>query len=98
MNFGRSWFRWTLIASLIIAAAICFAGYLNWAFSGSAALGLPSMSIQTKHAFHLASVFLYLFIALEIFSVIVLGLGSEGPDFDSAWLRYFARYGMALLL
>jgi len=83
MNFGRPWFRWTLIASLIVAAGFCSVFYMAWAFAGNATL---------------AGMFLCLFIALETCSVIFLGARLEGPDFDSAGLQFFARYGLALLL
>jgi hypothetical protein len=42
--------------------------------------------------------FLCMFIALEVFSAIVVGFGWERPELGSPLLRFSAHYGLALLL
>jgi len=98
MTFERIWFRLALMAGLVVLAAFCFLRYIGWAFSHSATLGLASKTQETRLANHLAWMFLCMFIALEVFSAIVVGFRWEYPDLGSAWLRFSARYGIALLL
>ena len=98
MKFERIWFRLALIAGLVGLAAFCFLRYISWAFSYSATLGLSSRTQETRLAGHVACMFLCMFIALEVFSAIVVGFRWEYPELGSAWLRFSARYGLALLL
>jgi hypothetical protein len=97
MTFERS-LRLALIAGLVVLAAFCFLRYIDWAFAHSATLGLPERIPQTSLALHRAWMFLCMFMALEVFSAIVVGFRWERPDLGSAWLRFSARYGLALLL
>ena len=92
------WFRFALIAGVVVAAAFCFLRYLEWAFSYSATLGLASKIQETRLANHRAWMFLCMFDALEVLSAIVVGFSWEDPDLGSGWLRVSARYGLALLL
>jgi hypothetical protein len=98
MTFERIWFRLALTTGLVVLAAFCFLRYIEWAFSYSATLGLASKAQETQLASHLAWLFLFMFIALEVFSAIVVGFRWEYPELGSAWLRFSARYGLALLL
>jgi hypothetical protein len=98
MTLERIWVRLGLIAGLVVLAAFCFLRYIDWAFSRSATLGLASRAEETQLANHLAWMFLCMFIALELFSAIVVGFRWEYPDLGSAWLRFSARYGLGLLL
>jgi hypothetical protein len=98
MRLKRTWFRLGFTGGLILLAAFCFVRYVDWAFSYSATSGLASRAQETRLANHLAWMFLCMFIALELFSAFVIGARWEYPDLGSAWLRFSARYGLALLL
>src|SRR4051812_47048439 len=93
----RMHFRATLILGLNITAAFCFLRYVEWAFAYSATAGLVSRASQTQMANRLAWTFFCLFIVLNLFSAFAIGSSWESPDFGSAWLRFSARYGAALL-
>jgi len=92
------WFRFSLLAGVVVAAAFCLLRYLEWAFSYSATLGLASKIQETRLANHRAWMFLCMFAVLEVLSAIVVGFSWQYPDLGSAWLRFSARYGLALLL
>ena len=98
VGMQNRWFRSGLIAAVVVLAAFCFLRYLDWAFSYSATLGLSSRMQQARLANQRAWVFFCLFLVLEAFSAILVGFSWQEPDFSSAWLRFSARYGLALLL
>jgi hypothetical protein len=98
MPLERTSFRVLIIATLILLAAFCFIRYIEFVFSYTATLGLASQAHENQLANHLAWLFFCSFVALEVFSAIIVGSRWEQPDLGSAWLRFSARYGLALLL
>ena len=98
MAFERVWFRLAVVAGSVVLAAFCFLRYIDWASSHSATLGVASRAQESLLANHLAWMFLSMFIALEVFSAILVGFRWADPDLGAVWLRFSARYGLALLL
>jgi hypothetical protein len=60
------------------------------AFSYSATLGLSSRTQETRLAGHIAWMFLCMFIALEVFSAIVVGFDWKYPDLGSRMASFFS--------
>lgn len=85
-----------LVAVLVVSAAFCFVRYLEWSFTYSAKLGLASTQ-EIRVADHSAWLFFSLFVLLELFCAFVVGSRWEQVDLGSVWLRFSARYGIALL-
>jgi hypothetical protein len=98
VSLSNRWLRVALESVLVVLAAFCFLRYIGWAFSYSAALGLPSRIRETQLANHRAWLFLCVFLALEVLSGVLVAFSWEPPDLGSAWLRFAARYGLGLAL
>jgi uncharacterized membrane protein YccC len=92
------WFRFAIATGLVVLAAFSFLHYIGWAFAHSATMGLASRMQETRLANGLAWIFLGAFVALEVLSAFIVGFSWEYPDLGSPWLRFLARYGLALVL